>query len=91
MGPGIGAPGQEFLRGAVIGSPGVRVADVGGEEFEEAHEARSPAAVTKAGSVGELIVTSWFIRSPNQFSCWLLVDCFPTRRAPAESARVLDD
>ena len=31
------APGQEFLRGAGIGPPRVRVADVGGEEFEEAH------------------------------------------------------
>ena len=31
------APGQKFLGGAVIGPARVRVADVGGEEFEEAH------------------------------------------------------
>ena len=34
---GIGAPGQEFLRGAGIGAARVRVADVGREEFEKAH------------------------------------------------------
>src|SRR5438552_6505734 len=33
----VAAPGQEFRRGAVVGSPRVRVADVGREEFEEAH------------------------------------------------------
>jgi hypothetical protein len=31
------APGQEFIGGAGIGPARVRVADVGGEEFEEAH------------------------------------------------------
>ena len=30
------APGQEFLRGAIVGPPSVRVPDVGREEFEEA-------------------------------------------------------
>jgi hypothetical protein len=30
-------PGQEFLRGSVVGPARVRVADVGREEFEEAH------------------------------------------------------
>ena len=34
---GARAPGQEFIRGAGIGPARVRVADVGGEEFEEAH------------------------------------------------------
>ena len=34
---GARAPGQKFLRGAGIGPARVRVADVGGEEFEEAH------------------------------------------------------
>jgi hypothetical protein len=41
----LGAPGQEFLRGAGIGPARVRVADVGREEFEEA-DAR---AVTGGG------------------------------------------
>jgi len=31
----VRAPGQEFIRRTVIGAPGVRVADVGREEFEE--------------------------------------------------------
>jgi hypothetical protein len=31
------APGQEFFRGAGVGPARVRVADVGREEFEEAH------------------------------------------------------
>ena len=31
------APGQEFIGGAGIGAARVRVADIGGEEFEEAH------------------------------------------------------
>jgi len=31
------APRQEFLRGAVVGPARVRVADIGGEEFEKAH------------------------------------------------------
>ena len=31
------APGQEFIGSAGIGAARVRVADVGGEEFEEAH------------------------------------------------------
>jgi hypothetical protein len=31
------APGQKFVRGARVGPPRVRVADVGGEEFKEAH------------------------------------------------------
>src|SRR6516164_5630329 len=31
------APGQEFIGGASAGAARVRVADVGGEEFEEAH------------------------------------------------------
>jgi len=34
---GIGAPGKEFIGGAGVGSPCVRVADVRREEFEEAH------------------------------------------------------
>ena len=34
---GARAPGQEFIRGASIGASRVRVADVGGEEFKEAH------------------------------------------------------
>src|SRR6202011_2017575 len=36
-GAGIRAPAEEFLRGAGIGPARVRIADVGGEEFEEAH------------------------------------------------------
>ena len=35
--PGNGGPSQKFLGRPVIGPPGVRVADVGGEEFEETH------------------------------------------------------
>jgi hypothetical protein len=31
------APRQEFIGGAGIGAAGVRVTDVGGEEFEEAY------------------------------------------------------
>src|SRR4051812_25796673 len=31
------APGQEFLRRTIVGPARVRVADIGGEEFEEAH------------------------------------------------------
>jgi hypothetical protein len=34
---GIGAPGEEFLCSSSIGPACVRVAAVGGEEFEEAH------------------------------------------------------
>ena len=33
---GGGAPGQKFVRGAGIGAAGVRIADIGSEEFEEA-------------------------------------------------------
>jgi len=36
------APGEEFIRGAGIGAPRVRVADVGREEFEEAHADARP-------------------------------------------------
>ena len=34
---GARAPGQEFIGGAGVGPARVRVADVGGKEFEEAH------------------------------------------------------
>jgi len=34
---GVGAPGKEFIGSAGIGAARVRVADVGGEEFKEAH------------------------------------------------------
>jgi hypothetical protein len=34
--PHLGAPAQKFLGGAVVGPPCVQVADIGGEEFEEA-------------------------------------------------------
>ena len=35
--PGARALGQEFIGGAGVRAPRVRVADVGREEFEEAH------------------------------------------------------
>src|SRR5438045_377489 len=34
---GVGAPSEEFIGSAGIGATRVRVADVGREEFEEAH------------------------------------------------------
>jgi hypothetical protein len=37
----VRALGQRFLCGAVVGPPRVRIADVGREEFEEAHAGRS--------------------------------------------------
>jgi hypothetical protein len=59
---GIGAPGQKLTGGAGIGAARVRVADVGHEEFEEAHAgAIDRAAATSTGSLGELIGTTWFI------------------------------
>lgn len=51
---GARAPAQEFLRRAVVGPPGVRVADVGGKEFEEADR----GALAGGGKVGEVIGTS---------------------------------
>jgi hypothetical protein len=35
--PDARAPGQEFLRSAEVGPARVRIANVGGKEFEEAH------------------------------------------------------
>ena len=56
------APGEELGHGAAVGAAGVRVADRGGEELEEAQPARSPAAVTSAGrTVDAAVWTSWFI------------------------------
>ena len=47
---GVGAPGQKLRDGAAVGAPRVRVADVGGEEFEEADAGGSPAAATRTGT-----------------------------------------
>jgi len=42
---------EEFRRCRCIGAGRVRVPDLRGEEFEEATEARSPAAAIRAGRV----------------------------------------
>jgi hypothetical protein len=46
---GVGAPGQEFLGSAGIGAPRVRVADVGGKEFEEAERGALAGGGNKRG------------------------------------------
>jgi hypothetical protein len=55
---GIGAPGQESIRGAGIGAARVRAA----KNSRKRIDARSPATATSAGRVGEeLIGTSWLM------------------------------
>ena len=46
------APGQEFPRRLRVGAARVRVADVGGEEFEEARRRAGRTAATRAGLRG---------------------------------------
>ena len=60
-------PGQKFIRGAGIGSARVRVADVGGEEFEEARRGTLAGGGDKRRERGRPIGTSWFMRDPAWF------------------------
>jgi hypothetical protein len=50
------APGQKFVRGAAIGPARVRVANVGGEKFEEA---RAGAGVPSIGAVQPVHIATW--------------------------------
>lgn len=61
----VRAPGHEVSHGAAVGTPRVRVADVGRKEFQKRSEARSPATAISAGRrAAGAMGTSWFIRSP---------------------------
>ena len=53
---GARAPGQKFLGGAGIGSPRVRVADVGREEFEEAHRGALAGGGDEVGQCGGALI-----------------------------------
>ena len=55
---GLVAPVEEFAGGAVIGFAGVRVADVGGEEFDEAAAGVRPRAAITAGTAAAVAVRS---------------------------------
>jgi len=61
---GARAPGQEFVGGPVIGPPRVWVADVGREEFEEAHRGALAGRRDKRRPCGRADRTSLFMGGP---------------------------
>jgi len=54
-------PSAECANGPDVGPAGVRVADLGGEEFQEAVGGAVPGAADEAGALDGVSVTRWFI------------------------------
>jgi hypothetical protein len=62
-------PVEKLRRRARVGAARVRVADVGGEEFEEAIGSTGPDAATSAGALDEVMGgATWFITKASQGS-----------------------
>jgi hypothetical protein len=59
-------PVEEFDGGARIGAARVRVADVGGEEFEEAIGGVFPGCDDEGRARSVMAGTSWFMSSPTR-------------------------